>query len=142
MLDAPKKIILFEPDHARKNSLKTILSQEGYLVFSFDVIDNCLDNIDLLDADLMILGGMQGEKTIPILNALMAIKSSLPLLFISEDKNLQHYLDLNQCGHAAVVDSPFGLTVFRNAVQADSFTFLGSPGDLNHHAQGVSCSCR
>lgn len=114
----PQKIILFEQDYARKNSLKTILSQEGYLVFSFDAIDSCLDNMDLLDADLMIMGGMEKGKAIPILNALVAIKNSLPLLLISEDANLRSSLDLNQCGHAVIVEAPFDLIVFRTAVQA------------------------
>lgn len=117
MLDALKKIILFEQDHAHKNSLKTILSQEGYLVFSFDTIASCLDNLDLFDADLMIFGGMDGGKAIPILNALMAIQSRVPLLFISEEENLRYNLERNQCDYVAIVDSPFDLAEFRTAVQ-------------------------
>lgn len=117
MANNPQKIILFEQNHARKNSLKTILSREGYLVFSFDVIGSCLDNMELLDADLMIMGGMEIRKAIPILNALVAIKNRLPLLLISEDANLRQSLDLNQCGHAVVVEAPFEIAVFRAAVQ-------------------------
>jgi DNA-binding NtrC family response regulator len=113
-----KKIIILEQDQARKNSLKTVLSQEGYLVFSFDAIDSCLDNIDLLDADLMILGGMRSGDVIPILNALMAVQSRLPLLLISDEENLRHLLETNQCNHAAIVDSTFDLVMFRAAVQA------------------------
>jgi len=112
-----KKIILFEQDHARKDSLKTLLSKEGYLVFSFDAIASCLDNIGVLDADLMILGGMEEGKAIPILNALMAIQIRLPLLFISRDENLRHYLDTHQCDYAAIVNTPFDWITFRTAVQ-------------------------
>jgi DNA-binding NtrC family response regulator len=126
----PKKIIILEQDHARKNSLKTILSQDGYLVFSFGAIASCLDNIDLLDADLMILGGMQGETAIPILNALVAVQSRLPLLLISEDANLRHFLDVNQYTHAAILDSPFDLGVFRAAVLA-ALENGDRPGGMN-----------
>ena len=138
MPDTPKKIILFEQDQARKNFLKTILSQEGYLVFSFDAIASCLDNIDLLDADLMIFGGREGGKAIPVLNALMAIQSRLPLLFISEEENLRSDLELNQCGFAAIVDSPFDLAVFRNAVQA-ALENGNKPGDMNFTSFMVGC---
>jgi len=118
MPDTPKKIILLDQDIARKNSLKTILSLEGYLVFSFDAIVSCLDNMDLLDADLMILGGMDGGRAIPILNALMAVQCRLPLLFIAEAENLRGDLERHQCEYAAIVDSPFDLAVFRNAVRS------------------------
>ena len=96
MTSKPKKIIILEQDNTRKGSLKTILTQEGYIVFSFDSIANCLDNLNQLDADLLLAGSLESSSMMQIINALMATQNRLPLLLISEDKNLQHLLEINQ----------------------------------------------
>jgi len=140
MPDDPKKIILFEQDHARKNTLKTILSQEGYLVFSFDAIANCLDNIDLLDAHLLILGSMVGNEALPILNALMAIQSRIPVLLISEGQKLRQVLDANQYDYAAIVDNSFDLAAFRAAV-GNALDNGNTPGAMDFKSLVVG-NCR
>lgn len=112
----PKKIIILEQDHARKDSLKTILDQEGYIVFSFDFIDNCLDNLDQLDADLLLVGSVENGSMMQIINALMATHNRLPLLMITEDEKLRSILEINQCDHVNIVDSTFNLDMFRKAV--------------------------
>jgi len=114
----PKKIIILEQDPARKDSLKAILVQEGYIVFSFDFIDNYLDNLDQLDVDLLLVGSVESGSMIQIINALMATHNRLPLLLISEDEKLRHLLEINQFDHVEIIDSTFDLVMFREAVHA------------------------
>jgi two-component system response regulator AtoC len=145
----PKKIIILEQDPTRKDSLKTILSQEGFIVFSFDSIANCLDNLDQLDADLLLVGSLDSESMMQVINALMATHNRLPLLLMSEDEKLRHILEINQCDHVDIVDAAFDLVMFRKAVHAainngparwaDDFTsfLVGNSPQLAHIKQNL-----
>ncbi|MBW2298341.1 MAG: sigma-54-dependent Fis family transcriptional regulator [Deltaproteobacteria bacterium] len=113
-----KKIIIFENNHVRKGYLKTILSREGYIVFSFDSIANCIDNLDQLDADLMVLGTLENEQLMMCINALMAVACRLPLLILSDNKNLGQYLTASQFENADIVDNTYDLAMFQAAVRS------------------------
>jgi len=80
-----KKIIVVETDRVRKDCLKTLLSTEGYVVFSFDNMAVCIENMDQLDADLIVFCQAQKIKAIEHVNALVAVKYRLPLLIISNN---------------------------------------------------------
>ena len=149
MTNKPKKIIILEQDPTRKDSLRNILSQEGYIVFIFDSIANCLDNLDQLDADLLLVGSLDSESMMQVINALMATHNRLPLLLMSEDEKLRHLLEINQCDHVDIVDAAFDLVMFRKAVHAainngparwaDDFTsfLVGNSPQLAHIKQNL-----
>lgn len=113
-----RKIIIFDRNSDWIGYLRSILSREGCTVFSFDTIANCLDNIDQLQADLIILGPMPEEAQMLCVNALMAIKCPLPLLLVAKDSNLPKNLASYQCHHADIIAESFEPQMLRSAVQS------------------------
>lgn len=118
MSEQTAKIIILEKDRDRKWRLKTVLCEEGYTVFSFDSILNCVDNIDQLDADLILLGADNVALSISCIDALMAIGCRLPLLVLSNDRLVRRYLKTNYWEDATVIDESYTLDTFKHAVRS------------------------
>ena len=117
MENKTQKIIIFETNHDWIGYLKSILSREGHKVFAFDSIANCVENIDQLQANLIILGPANEETQMLCVNALMAIKCRLPLLLIAKDANIDRNFATYQCHYADILSETVEPQILRSTVR-------------------------
>ena len=88
-------IVILETNPTRRDYLRSILSQLGYTPISFDKEAICLDNLSLLNPHLVISGSHTRERTFRFINTLKMRNNGLRILIISDDHEIQKYLNIN-----------------------------------------------
>jgi len=99
-------IVILETVQAKRDYLRSIFSQLGYTPFSFDTEVICFDNLSLLNPGLVILGDLSLIRISRVINHLKIRNLDLPVLIISNDHEIQHFLDINGFDHALVIMTP------------------------------------
>lgn len=90
MKNSPEhKILIFETDLDRRNRLRSIISEWGYVIFCFEKETTCFDNISALHPDLVISGQLPLERSFRFINAIKMINYHLPVLMISVDRSFE-----------------------------------------------------
>ena len=56
------KIVILEADQYRRDYLRSIVSERGYIPYIFEKETICLDNLLPLDPDLVISGPLSNER--------------------------------------------------------------------------------
>ena len=82
MKPEPKKIVIIENNLAYRDYLRSIISELGNLSFCFQNEATCLDNLDVLNPDLLIVGSLNREGMVRLINALQLIEYRLSALLM------------------------------------------------------------
>jgi two-component system response regulator AtoC len=98
------KAVIIEKNHAFRDYLRSVISIAGGVSYCFQIENTCLDNINALEPDLIIVGSLLPEKTVKVLNALNAIECALPVLIISGEKLLADYVENNSLESITIID--------------------------------------
>ncbi len=80
------KIVILEADQHRRDYIRSIVSDRGYLPYIFEKETICLDNLMPLDPDLVISGPLSNDRVFRFVNTVKMINGSLPILIISGDQ--------------------------------------------------------
>jgi hypothetical protein len=56
----PSKIVILEADQQRRDYIRSLVSDRGYVPYIFEKETICLDNLQPLDPDLVISGPLSG----------------------------------------------------------------------------------
>jgi len=89
------KIIVVEPDPNRRNYLRMQITDGGDTAVCFEMENSCLDNLELLEPDLVILGQLPGERVFRFLYAVKYIHIQLPVLVISAEPAIHSFIQSN-----------------------------------------------
>ena len=89
------KIVILEKNQSRRDFIKSMVSDRGYLPITFEKETICLDNLLPLQPDLVISGPLSNSCMYRFINTVKSIDGRLPVLIISNDKFLKDYADSN-----------------------------------------------
>jgi DNA-binding NtrC family response regulator len=111
-----KRIVFIENDSKRRNHLRSLLNVSGYIPFFFDNEIICLDNLDNLKADLVIVGALPMIRIIRFLNGFEKKKYRLPVLMLSNDSHIQDFIKENFYLDIRIINEIQRLPDFESAI--------------------------
>ena len=103
MKSEQQKIVIIESNLVYKDYLRNIISEQRHLSFCFQNETTCLDNLDVLDPDLLIVGSLDQEGVIRLLNAMQLLDTTLPAMFITDSAAVHEYVAVNRFKDVAIV---------------------------------------
>ena len=110
------KIVILEKDQHRRDYLRWMLTDLGYIPFTFEKETNCLDNLSRLEPDMVISGPLSREKAYRFINTLRMIDWQLQVLMISGDQNIQDFINSNGFSDVTVISSDFDHSKIKGVV--------------------------
>jgi len=117
------KLVFIETNPTRRDYLRLIITDCGYIPFSFEKETICLDNLSPLDPSLVISSLRPLEKAFRFLNTLKTINYSLPVVVISDDKGMHNFINVNGFDNIKTIKEKFKLYEIKNTI--DSFLGKG-----------------
>lgn len=109
-------IIILEPNQARRDHLRSIISRWGYIPFLFEKETICLDNLKPLKPGLVISGSLSAAKTFRFINTLKTINWRLPVLIISNDYAVHDFINMNGFADVSVIGVTFEPSDIKKAI--------------------------
>ena len=110
------KIVILEADQHRRDYIRSIVSDRGYLPYIFEKETICLDNLLPLDPDLVISGPLSNERVLRFVNTVKMINGSLPILIISGDSGVREGATSNGFGDVKVIKINFDPSEISGAI--------------------------
>jgi DNA-binding NtrC family response regulator len=99
-----QKIIILENNQQRRDALKSMVTEWGYTPFIFEKESRCLDNLEPLNPDLVISGSLSVERAARFIHTLQLTKCGVPMLIISDDRDILEFVDSNGFGDVSVLN--------------------------------------
>ena len=110
------KIVILEADQHRRDYIRSIVSDRGYLPYIFEKETICLDNLLPLDPDLVISGPLSNARVFRFVNTVKMINGSLPILIISGDRAVRESAVSNGFGDVKVIKVNFEPSEINGAI--------------------------
>jgi len=101
---AAHKIVILDNNQQRRDALKSMVAEWGHTPFIFEKESRCLDNLGPLDADLVISGSLSVDKARRFINTLQLTNCGVPLVIISDDRDIMEFVDTNGFGDVCVLN--------------------------------------
>ena len=89
------KIVILEKSRARREYLRSIVSDRGHIPFIFEKANICLDNLLPLEPDLIISGSLSHDRMDRFVSMVKTMDGNLPVLIISSDPSLNGLTPFN-----------------------------------------------
>ena len=112
----PSKIVILEADQQRRDYIRSLVSDRGYVPYIFEKETICLDNLQPLDPDLVISGPLSNDRVFRFVNTVKMINGSLPILIISGDRVVWENTDSNGFGDVKVIKVNFNPAEINRAI--------------------------
>jgi DNA-binding NtrC family response regulator len=112
------KIVILEADQYRRDYLRSIVSERGYIPYIFEKETICLDNLLPLDPDLVISGPLSNERVSRFVNTVKLKNCNLPVLIISGDRSLRDSAVSNGFGDVKVIKVNFEPSEIKGAINS------------------------
>ena len=110
------KIVILEADQHRRDYIRSIVSDRGYVPYIFEKETICLDNLLPLDPDLVISGPLSKDRLCRFINTIKMINGSLPLLIVSGDRRVRESATSNGFGDVKVIKVNFAPSEITGAI--------------------------
>jgi two-component system response regulator AtoC len=110
------KIVILEADQHRRDYIRSIVSDRGYLSYIFEKENICLDNLMPLDPDLVISGPLSNERVCRFVNTVKMKNGNLPVLIISGDRTVRDDAMSNGFGDVKVIKVNFAPSEINGAI--------------------------
>ena len=104
MSTSQQKIVILENNQQRRDALKTMVADWGHTSFIFEKESRCLDNLAPLNPDLVISGPLSVDRARRFINTLQMTNCGVPVVIISDDENIQEFVDGNGFGDVCVLN--------------------------------------
>jgi two-component system response regulator AtoC len=98
------KIVILENNQRRRDALKLMVTKWGHTPFIFEKDSRCLDNLVPLNPDLVISGSLSAERAIRFIHTLQLTNCGVPMVIISDDRDILEFVDSNGFGEVSVLD--------------------------------------
>ena len=112
----PSKIVILEADQQRRDYIRSIVSDRGYLPYIFEKETICLDNILALDPDLVISGPLSNDRVCRFVNTVKMKNGNLPVLIISGDQTVRDSARSNGFADVKVIQVKFEPSEINGAI--------------------------
>ena len=110
------KIVILEADQHRRDYIRSIVSDRGYLPYIFEKETICLDNLLPLDPDLVISGPLSNERVCRFVNTVKLKNGNLPVLIISGDRTVRDIARSNGFADVKVIKVNFDPSEINGAI--------------------------
>jgi DNA-binding NtrC family response regulator len=110
------KIVILEADQHRRDYIRSIVSNRGYVPYIFEKETICLDNLMPLDPDLVISGPLSSERVCRFVNTVKMKNGNLPVLIISGDRTVRDDAMSNGFGDVKVIKVNFAPSEINGAI--------------------------
>jgi len=110
------KIVILEADQHRRDHIKSIVSNRGYVPYIFEKETICLDNLLPLDPDLVISGSLSKDRLCRFVNTVKMKNCNLPVLILSGDRSVRDYAVSNGFGDVKVIKGNFAISEINGAI--------------------------
>ncbi len=100
-----KNIVILESDRSKRDFMRSIVSEFGYVPFTFGEESVCLDNLLHLNPRMVILGNIPPNGVQRFINCVKTINFSFPLLIISTDPDVAHFVATENFENVMVTNS-------------------------------------
>ena len=110
------KIVILEADQQRRDYIRSLVSDRGYLPYIFEKETICLDNLMPLDPDLVISGPLSNDRVFRFVNTVKMKNGSLPILIISGDRAVRDNAVSNGFGDVKVIKVNFDPSEINGAI--------------------------
>ena len=110
------KIVILESDQHRRDYIRSIVSDRGFIPYIFEKETICLDNLIPLDPDLVISGPLSNDRVSRFVNTVKMKNYSLPVLIISGDNTLKDSAVSNGFGDIKVIKVNFDPSEMQGAI--------------------------
>jgi len=98
------RIIILENNQQRRDALKSMVTEWGHTPFIFEKESRCLDNLAPLNPDLVISGSLSIEKAGRFLHTLQLANCGVPVVIISDDREILEFVESNGFGAVSVLN--------------------------------------
>ncbi len=112
------KIVILEKNQGRRDHLRSIVSDRGYLPFIFEKETICLDNLISLQPDLVISGPLSNYRMYRFVNTVKSMDGSLPVLIISGDQSIKDFAESNGFSDVKILKKNFETTEIKGAISS------------------------
>ena len=110
------KIVILEADQPRRDHIKSIVTNRGYVPYIFEKETICLDNLLTLDPDLVISGPLSNDRVCRFVNTVKMKDGSLPILIITGDSTVRDDAISNGFGDVQVINVNFAPSEINGAI--------------------------
>ena len=110
------KIVILEAEQHRRDYIRSIVSDYGYLPYIFEKETTCLDNLLPLDPDLVISGPLPHERVCRFVNTVKMKNGNLPVLIISGDRTVRDIARSNGFVDVKVIKVNFAPSEINGAI--------------------------
>jgi DNA-binding NtrC family response regulator len=110
------KIVILEADQQRRDYIRSIVSDRGYLPYIFEKETICLDNLMPLDPDLVISGPLSDGRVFRFVNTVKMMNGSIPILILSGDRAVRDSAVSNGFGDVKVIKVNFDHSEINGAI--------------------------
>ena len=128
---AQSKIVILEADQHRRNYIRSIVSDRGYVPYSFEKETICLDNLMPLDPDLVISGPLSKDRVCRFVNTVKMKNGNLPVLIISGDRTVRDDAISNGFRDVKVIKVNFARSEINGAINNLLQTRMANHGNGN-----------
>jgi DNA-binding NtrC family response regulator len=97
------KIVILENNQHRRDALKSMVTEWGYMPFIFEKESRCLDNLGPLNPDLVISGSLSVERAARFIHTIQLTNCGVPMVIISDDRDVLEFVDSNGFGDVSVL---------------------------------------
>jgi len=115
---AQSKIVILEADQHRRDYIRSIVSDRGYIPYMFEKETICLDNLLPLDPDLVISGPLSNRRVSRFVNTVKMKNCNLPVLILSGNRNLRDSVTSNGFGGIRVINVNFEPSEIKGAINS------------------------
>ena len=115
---AQSKIVILEADQHRRDYIRSIVSDRGYIPYMFEKETICLDNLLPLDPDLVISGPLSNRRVLRFVNTVKMKNCNLPVLILSWNRNLRDSVTSNGFGGIRVINVNFELSEIKGVIHS------------------------
>jgi len=128
------KIVILEKSKARREYLRSIVSDRGHLPFVFEKANICLDNLRPLEPDLIISGSLPHDGMDRFVSMVKTMDGNLSVLIIPSDPSLNSLTTFNGFKNVEVFNNnfePAGIQVAISKLLRNRFptTDISKPGN-------------
>ncbi len=136
-----KKIIILHDDPLKRSRLKQLATEGGHTAYCFEKVAICLDNLNSLSPDLIVIGPFALTLTARFVNFVKTVDPGLPLILMGADDSVRDFIASNRFTEITFIKKELNKQAFirkmselpmpsRLAEQVDSSLMVGNSPEM------------
>ncbi|MDP2644557.1 MAG: sigma 54-interacting transcriptional regulator [Desulfobacterales bacterium] len=90
-----QKVVVLGKDTQERDLWRSMVDGWEFQTFSFGDETICLDNLNTIDPDIVVLGSFDPERSYRFINTVKAMNSNIPILIVSSNQLIETFVSAN-----------------------------------------------